>query len=217
MMKIRIVFLVLVIGFVCSFANADTYTYTETVTKDIWVDIAGSGPDLTPISNILDFGFPDGGSGEYANGVFEFDDYSDNIETFNITMTGDGGYFGGAWDGVTLFISMDGGTSWTSLGTDDIQKTVEFTMTWDLLNKTISYHSESADYTRDIASGDQYDLDNFLGKDSFKLAYGCHFWHRSTVFDVAVSDGGTPVPEPLTIVLFVQMIVALFIRKKMGH
>ncbi len=215
-MKFKIVFLVLIIGFVCSVANADTYSYTETVTQNIWVDIGHSGPDLTPPSNALNFGVPDGGSGEYANGVFEFDDYSNNIEAFNITMTGDNSNVSG-WHGVTLYISMNEGTSWTSLGTDDIEETVAFTMTWDLLNRTISYHSDTADYTRDIASGNQYDLDNFLGKDSFKLAYGCHFWHRSTALEISVADGGAPVPEPLTIILFGQMIVALFIRKRMGR
>ncbi len=213
-MKIRLLFLMFFIGLTCNFANASVYTYSESDSESKWINIATHHPDE---SYVIDFGFPDGGSGEYANGVFEFDDYRDNIETFNITMTGDGGYFGGHWDGVTLYISMDDGSSWTSLGTDNIERDTVFTMTWDLLNKTISYHSVTADYTRDIALANQYDLDNFLGKDGFKLAYGCHFWHRSTSLSLAVNDGGAPVPEPLTIVLFGQMLLALILKKRMGR
>ena len=197
---IPIIFSILLISFP---AKANTVDFKDVDSSSHYIDNSGSGRDTTFEADLY---FPDGGdSSLYSDGmgVFEFDNYynTNSINTFTITLAG---HALNNNQTIEIFLNLTGtwiavpGASYTA----DLWN--NFTLTMDILNQQLLYN--------DVYVGDiNYAMANFVGIDSFKVGYGCHFTHDSTSVHVAGSYT-TPIPEPVTCITLLLGIFGLALK-----
>ena len=197
---ISFILVMLVMVFTSTNAHAITYGFTDSDTTSYWVDNHGSGR-YTGFTANLDF--PDGGQpSDYLNGnVFEFDTIF-NITSFEITLSGHGD---NSSQDIDIFFNVNG--NWEFVAAYDVGYNTPFTLSIDLLSQQLKYNGS------DVAPI-SYDMSNFVGIDSFQVAYGCHFWHDSTSVAITAEYSHSQViPEPLTIIMFISSLAGLSFRR----
>jgi hypothetical protein len=182
---IGIIAVILVMGITHEASAATISTFTQTYSHLEWIDNSGNTPVYWVRLN-----FPDG-SGTYSGPVFEFDNYYPNyVASFNITLRGHGDNSSAPID---MFISTDTThSSYGLVGRMNVPENVSFTLTLDLLNNRLLYNGTNME---SLVSNP---IANFVGKDSFWVGYGCHFYHDSTSVQVGVNS---QVPEPASLML----------------
>ncbi len=182
--------------------NVFAYIFSDSDNTSYWVNNHGSGRD-TGFTASLDF--PDGGDiSNYANGVvFEFDEQLDSVTTFSVTLTGHGD---NSSQPIDIFFNLGGSDEdWEFVGSYNVAQNINFTLSVDLVNQRLIYNGT------DVGAVD-YNMNRFIGIDSFLVAYGCHFWHDSTSVNV-IAENLVIIPEPISFILFGFSLVGLLMKK----
>ena len=190
MKKLFIILCAVMLVFGITGIASASYTYTYTNDIDRWIDSSGSGPASNGWFKMF---FPDSFVGTYgAEGIWEYDDYIDGIEDFDITLSGDDDNSESAID---IFLGFWDGSSfdYVNVASYNVDKYVPFTLTLDILNNDLLYNGT------DVGDLSNVLLTDFVGYDSFYVGYGCHFTHDSTTVNVNASS--EPIPEPATMLL----------------
>jgi hypothetical protein len=161
----------------------DEYVHTQSI------DTSGSTPAYW-----VQLYFPDSTTrGTYGSGgVFEYDGYISQVNSFKIKLTGHGDNSSNTID---FFLDFDSNHSAYSgkIAGYDVPTSSSFTLTLDIKNNDLLYNGT------DVGNLSNVNLNSFVGYDTFWVGYACTFYHDKTEVDVSVNGG--QVPEPGTLLL----------------
>jgi hypothetical protein len=170
-----------------SAATIKTYSYQDKPTNPVYISNTSGTP-----TNWFQLYFPQSSTGTYTGGTFEYDNYyPGNINNFTLTLAGHGDDSSSTVDMWISLVKKDGTLLQTKIAAYDVAATNPFTLTADILNNKLYYNGVLKSTLNGISAAD------FVGVDSFKVGYACHFYYDSSTVDVGVKA----VPEPTTLLL----------------
>ncbi|MFZ2448478.1 MAG: PEP-CTERM sorting domain-containing protein [Syntrophobacteraceae bacterium] len=195
------VFLVLILSRVSS---ASSMSYADSFVQSVSV-ASDSG---TP-SYWVQLDFPDSTSGTYTGGLFEYDNYVNNVELLTVTLKGTNDNSSSPIDIYLDFNSNH--SSYTKIGSYNVPDNMEFTLSADIKNGKLFLNGVDTH-----VSLSNVNLNSFLNVDAFWVGYGCHFTHLESDVNLSVGSTSTPVPEPSTLMLSAFGLIAVFGIKARG-
>jgi hypothetical protein len=174
------------------------FTYHDAVIQPHIVTSSGTIPRYW-----VQLGFPASSQGTYGNGIFEYDNYINQVNSFQITLYG---HSNNSNSPIDIYLDFDSNhQSYSPLiasYSPPAQLHVPFTLALDIANNALLYNNVS------VGNLSNVNLQSFVGYNSFWVGYACYFVHDKTTVDVSV-------PEPATLFLLGSSLIgiALFAKK----